>query len=316
MSQYTHFPEPGDDSNPFTHPPPYQPAPSPTVQPAPAPAQPPHKKSSPTEPRNYGSYNKQPGEVTGMARADLQKQQEELERRAAELERRERELDSAGLGRSATRQNNWPPLPSFCPVQPCFYQDIDVEISGTFQRTVKAVYYYWIVYSAVLLLNVLSCISQFCVDQSTGVDLGMAILWVLLFTPCSFLCWYRPAYKAFRSDSSFNFFLFFFVSFCQVSLCVLMAIGIPKWGFSGWIAALAVMKTSRGVGVLMLLTASLFTAEAVLGTLLLKKVHSLYRQTGASFQKAQQELSAGVLSNKAVQQAAAGAVQGAFTGGK
>lgn len=47
------------------------------------------------------------------------------------------------------------------------------------------------------------------------------------------------------------------------------------------------------------------------------QVHSLYRQTDASFQKAQAEFATGVMSNQAVRQAAASAAtnaaQGAFT---
>lgn len=47
------------------------------------------------------------------------------------------------------------------------------------------------------------------------------------------------------------------------------------------------------------------------------QIHSLYRQTDASFQKAQAEFATGVMANQAVRQAAttaaASAAQGAFT---
>jgi len=44
----------------------------------------------------------------------------------------------------ADRKNNFPPLPSWCPVQPCFYQDLSVEIPLEFQRIVRMAYYFWI----------------------------------------------------------------------------------------------------------------------------------------------------------------------------
>ncbi|KQK76090.1 secretory carrier-associated membrane protein 3 [Amazona aestiva] len=247
------------------------------------------------------------------ATAELLKRQEELNRKAEELDRRERELQNAALGGTATRPNNWPPLPSFCPVKPCFYQDIPVEIPADFQKTVSTMYYLWMASTIALFLNFLSSLAWFCVEPSSGSGFGLSILWALLYTPCSFVCWYRPMYKAFRSDSSFNFFVFFFVFFAQNVMYVLQAIGIPNWGFSGWILSLIALRKNTAVAVMMILVSLSFTAVAVLGIVMLKKIHSLYRRTGASFQKAQEEFAAGVFSNQAVRNAAANAAAGAAT---
>ncbi|PKU34659.1 dual specificity protein kinase clk2 isoform x2 [Limosa lapponica baueri] len=164
-----------------------------------------------------------------------------------------------------------------------------------------------------LFLNFLSSLAWFCVDPSFGSGFGLSILWALLYTPCSFVCWYRPMYKAFRSDSSFNFFVFFFVFFAQNVMYVLQAIGIPNWGFSGWILSLIALRKNTAVAVMMILVSVFFTAVAVLGIIMLKRIHSLYRRTGASFQKAQEEFAAGVFSNQAVRTAAANAAAGAAT---
>ncbi|NP_001296838.1 secretory carrier-associated membrane protein 3 isoform 1 [Mus musculus] len=304
-----------DVYNPFENreqpPPAYEPpAPAPAPLPPPsAPSVQSSRKLSPTEPRNYGSYSTQAS--AAAATAELLKKQEELNRKAEELDRRERELQHVALGGAGTRQNNWPPLPSFCPVKPCFFQDISMEIPQEFQKTVSTMYYLWMCSTLALLLNFFACLARFCVDTGSGSGFGLSMLWLLLFTPCSFVCWYRPMYKAFRSDSSFNFFVFFFIFFVQDVFFVLQAIGIPGWGFSGWVTALVVVGSKPAVAVLMLLVALLFTGIAVLGIVMLKRIHSLYRQTGASFQKAQQEFAAGVFSNPAVRTAAANAAAGA-----
>ncbi|KAM3869664.1 secretory carrier-associated membrane protein 2 isoform 2-T2 [Diretmus argenteus] len=253
--------------------------------------------------------------VAAAAQASLLKQQEELERKAADLERREQELQSRGPG---GKENNWPPLPRSFPIKPCFYQDFSEEIPLEYQRVCKMMYYLWMFHCVTLFLNLLACLAYFTVDATYGVDFGLSILWLILFAPCSFLCWYRPVYKAFKSDSSFSFFFFFFVFFCQAVVFIIQSVGIPKWGNSGWIATFTIIGTNKAVGAIMMVVACFFTICAVLSVILLKMVHSQYRRTGASFQKAQQEFSQGVLTNKTFQTAAStaasSAAQGAFQG--
>ncbi|XP_035013135.1 secretory carrier-associated membrane protein 2 isoform X1 [Hippoglossus stenolepis] len=256
-----------------------------------------------------------PQVVAAAAQANLLRQQEELERKAAELDRREQELQSKG---PTGKQNNWPPLPRSFPIKPCFYQDFSEEIPPEYQRVCKMIYYLWMLNCVTLFLNLLACLASFTTNTSHGVDFGLSILWLILFTPCSFLCWYRPIYKAFKTDSSFSFFFFFFVFFCQAVISVIQAVGIPHWGNSGWITAFTALSENKPVGAIMIAVAILFTMCAVLTIILLKMTHSLYRRTGASFQKAQQEFSQGVFTNKTFQTATAGAAsaaaQGAFQG--
>uniref|UniRef100_A0A673C6B9 Secretory carrier-associated membrane protein n=1 Tax=Sphaeramia orbicularis TaxID=375764 RepID=A0A673C6B9_9TELE len=239
------------------------------------------------------AYSQQQTQDQARAQAELLRRQEELEKKAAELDRRERELQSHG---AAGRKNNWPPLPEKFPVGPCFYHDIAVDIPIEFQKTVKIMYNLWMFHTGTLFVNMFGCLAWFCVDASRGVDFGLAMLWFLLFTPCSFVCWYRPLYGAFRSDSSFRFFVFFFVYICQ-------------FGVHNWISLMLLLFIP--VGIIMLLIAALFTALSVGSLIMFKKVHALYRTTGASFEKAQQEFATGVMSNKTVQTAAANAAANA-----
>ena len=63
-----------------------------------------------------------------------------------------------------------------------------------------------------------------------GQTFGLGLLYFVLFTPVSFVCWFRPAYKAFRDDSSFNFMVFFFVFFFQFCMSALNFLGIGNTG--------------------------------------------------------------------------------------
>uniref|UniRef100_A0A3P9JDE7 Secretory carrier-associated membrane protein n=1 Tax=Oryzias latipes TaxID=8090 RepID=A0A3P9JDE7_ORYLA len=268
VTQVTRSAPPGglEEYNPFTDArtaapgsgPKSAPAPSQNTQPA---------IMKPTE--EPPAYTQQQTQDQARAQAELLRRQEELEKKAAELDRRERELQTHG---AAGRKNNWPPLPEKFPVGPCFYHDIAVDIPVEFQKTVKIMYNLWMFHAGTLFVNMFGCLAWFIVDASRGVDFGLAMLWFLLFTPCSFICWYRPLYGAFRSDSSFRFFVFFFIYICQFGVHVLQAIGITGWGTCGWIAALTGLNTSIPVGIIMLLIAALFTALAVGSLIMFKKV--------------------------------------------
>uniref|UniRef100_A0A3P8VEQ7 Secretory carrier-associated membrane protein n=1 Tax=Cynoglossus semilaevis TaxID=244447 RepID=A0A3P8VEQ7_CYNSE len=246
--------------------------------------------------------------TASVAQADLIKQQEELERKAAELDRKEKELQN----RSTANENNWPPLPSFFPVKPCFDQNFEEDIPEEYRRICKRMYYLWMC-TATLFLNLLACLAYFTVDNQYGVDFGLSILWFILFTPVAFVCWYRPVYKAFRSDSSFSFFFFFFVFFFQVAVYIIQTVGIPRWGNSGWITAISMIRVNLAVAVVMMVVAGFFTVNAVLAVILLKMVHANYRRS-ASVSRALQEFSSGVLTNRTVQTAATAAATSAAQG--
>lgn len=226
VTQVTRSAPPGglEEYNPFTDAKTAAPGNAPKATPVPSQQNTQPAIMKPTE--EPPAYSQQQSQDQTRVQAELLRRQEELEKKAAELDRRERELQSHGGG----RKNNWPPLPEKFPVGPCFYHDIAVDIPVEFQKTVKIMYNLWMFHACTLFVNMFGCLAWFCVDTSRGVDFGLAMLWFLLFTPCSFVCWYRPLYGAFRSDSSFRFFVFFFIYICQFGVHVLQSIGIAGWG--------------------------------------------------------------------------------------
>lgn len=256
---------------------------------------------------NRGVAPQQTTSSTSISTAELQKRQEELERKAAELQAREEALRNSNY---SARANNWPPLPEKCCVAPCFYQDISVDIPLEFQKIVRTMYYLWMFYVVVLLLNFIGGIALLIKDGEASL-FGFSVLYVILFVPLSFLCWFRPLYKAFRTDSSFNFMVFFFVFFVQLILSVICAVGVGATGACGFVVAIQQYSKNVPMGIFLTIVAAAHAVNAAAAAIMLLRVHRIYRSTGASFAKAQQEFASGVLRNEHVQGAAANAAAGA-----
>lgn len=291
-----------DDYDPFSsNQQPTQPATLPSTQTLPA-----YSSSGQQYQVNDATTNGAGGGVTQISTAELQRRQEELERKAAELERREAELlrnsNTAGV-----RRNNWPPLPDkFC-VQPCFYHDINIDIPSEFQKVVQNLYHLWIFYAGVMSVNVIAAMLLMFI-RAQFATFFLAVFYCLLFTPASFLCWYRPAYKAFKDDSSANFMLFFFVFFFQLIVMIVQTIGLTDGGTVGMFTAIAQFDGTVGgvfLGIFCLLVAISFGLSAGGTALLLTKIHAIYRSSGASMDKGVQEFQREFFRNQTVQQAGA-----------
>ncbi|CAH8627602.1 unnamed protein product [Heterobilharzia americana] len=206
----------------------------------------------------------------------LERRQAELEARAAELDRREKEQQARMNSiQSTPNPHNWPPFPSFCPCKPCVRQDFDNDIPYDCRWMAKMGYGIWLGYAALLLLNMGGTLGYFIVGHGAaeGPLFGASILLALVMPPVSFFGWHRPLYKALRSDSSMNYFIFFIFFSGQTIIILIQCLGIDYLGSCGWINGIKIMNYNDG-----------FCA------VLLYKVHRYYRSSGASLQKAKLEM--------------------------
>jgi len=94
--------------------------------------------------------------------------------------------------------------------------------------------------------------------------------------------------------------VFFFCMLFQIGFAVVIAIGFTSWG-CGWITTIGHISEHIFAGIVMMIPTIGYSFCAAAMILLFIKVHGLYRATGASMAKAQQEFQSGVMSNRDVQ---------------
>lgn len=243
-----------------------------------------------------------------MNQSELDRRQQELEIKAAELAAREEALRRNGEFR---REHNWPPLPSFCPLKPCFFQDINVDIRPEFQKTVQLGYHLWIGFVFTQMLNIFAAILMVCygIENSTS-NLSFGLITFIFFMPLTYMSWFRPLYKAFKNDSSFNFMVFFFVFFMQTLIVGLWSLGLPAdGGPCGLYVALKNMSAGVPLAMVLFLVTLVWGCYGVASVFYLLRVHSIYRSSGASIAKARSEFAQGIISNQYVQQTVANAAR-------
>lgn len=94
-----------------------------------------------------------------------------------------------------------------------------------------------------------------------------------------------------------------------------MTVGIQGLGFCGWIVSIQTISSAVAPGIISMIASVAFTGTLVFALVLLRKVHAIYRATGATFAKAMNEgqstIGTGLWANETVRNAAQTAAQNA-----
>lgn len=182
----------------------------------------------------------------------------DLKRREKEIKRREDAIGRAGV---PTDDKNWPPF------FPIIHHDIANEIPAHAQRLQYLAFASWLGIVLCLVFNVVAVIV--CWIRGGGVKIFfLATIYALLGCPLSYLLWYRPLYRAMRTDSAFKFGWFFLFYLIHIGFCIFAAIAPPivfhGKSLTGILPAIDLFSGHVLVGIFYLVGFGLFCLESLL----------------------------------------------------
>lgn len=195
----------------------------------------------------------------------------DLKRREKDIQRREVAVAKAGV---TTDDKNWPPF------FPIIHHDIANEIPAHAQRLQYLAFASWLGIVLCLVFNVIAVIV--CWIKGGGVKIFfLATIYALLGCPLSYVLWYRPLYRAMRTDSALKFGWFFLFYLLHIGFCIFAAIAPPivfhGKSLTGILAAIDVFSDHVLVGIFYLLGFALFCLESLLSFWVLQKIYMYFR---------------------------------------
>ncbi|WVZ12749.1 hypothetical protein V8G54_017279 [Vigna mungo] len=199
-----------------------------------------------SEPLGYGQRHDATVDIPLDTTNDSKKKGQELAAWEADLKQREK---------------NWPPL------FPIIHHDIANEIPVHAQRLQYLAFASWLGIVLCLVFNVVAVIV--CWIRGGGVKIFfLAVIYALMGVPLSYVLWYRPLYRAMRTDSALKFGWFFMFYLLHIAFCIFAAIAPPVVfhgkSLTGILAAIDVFSDHVLVGIFYLIGFGMFCLEALL----------------------------------------------------
>nr|XP_043639782.1 secretory carrier-associated membrane protein 1-like [Erigeron canadensis] len=212
---------------------------------------------------------------------DLKAKEKELQAKEAELKRREEELKKReeAIARSGIviEPKNWPPF------YPLIHHDIANEIPIHLQKMQYVAFGSWLGLILCLSWNlVVVTVGWF---QGEGVSIWLlAVIYIITGVPGSYLLWYRPLYRAMRTDSAIKFSFFFMTYICHILFCTFATLAPPIFiegkSLTGIMPAIDYLTWNATLGGLYFIGFGLFAVETAISVWVIQQVYLYFRGSG------------------------------------
>ncbi|CAN1149778.1 Secretory carrier-associated membrane protein 3 [Linum perenne] len=280
-----------------------------------APASKSRLSSLPPEPAGFGYNHGATVDIPIDSSTDLRKKEIELQNKEAELRRREQDVkrreEAASNAGIQLEQKNWPPF------FPIIHHDIANEIPIHLQRIQYVAFSTFLGLTLCLLWNIIAVTTAWIKHEGVKIWF-LAIIYFISGVPGGYFLWYRPLYRAFRTDSAlkFGWFFFFYLvkthqihhpklfilpskierltlsrliippssSQIHIGFCIVAAVAPPIFfkgkSLTGVLAAIDVIGDSLLVGIFYFVGFGLFCVEIILSIWVLQQVYMYFRGSG------------------------------------
>ncbi|KAG6475558.1 secretory carrier-associated membrane protein 1-like [Zingiber officinale] len=212
---------------------------------------------------------------------DLKRREKELQAREAELNKREKELkrreDAAARAGIIIEEKNWP---SFFPI---IHHDVANEIPAHLQRMQYFAFASLLGLAGCLFWNIIAVTAAWIVGEGVKIWL-LSIIYFISGVPGAYVLWYRPLYRAMRTDSALNYGWFFLFYLLHLGFVIYSAVAPPiifhGKSLAGFLPAIDIASVHAVAGIFYFIGFGLFTVESLLSVWVIQEVYAYFRGSG------------------------------------
>lgn len=232
-------------------------------------------------PSERADYNRGAVDIPLENGKDLKNKEKELQAKEAELKRKEQELkrreDAISRAGIVIEEKNWPPF------IPLIHHDIANEIPVHLQKLQYVAFTTYLGLVLCLLWNIVAVTIAWVKGEGVKIWL-LAIIYFIAGVPGAYAFWYRPLYRAMRTDSALKFGWFFIAYSFHIGFCILAAVAPPivfeGKSLTGILPAIDVLSGNLILGVLYLIGFGFFVLEVLLSIWVIQQVYMYFRGSG------------------------------------